>query len=497
MTDKAELARRGLLNVGSASLLTGALATAANAQTAPPPPSAETNGSRNAVSADTAKLAQYIAGTLDRDLPADVVEAMKLHILDTIAAMVSGSRLKPGELAGRYVESLGGKPEATVIGSRFLTCSVHAAMANGMAAHADETDDTNPIGPVHLGSMSIPAALAIGEREGRTGLEFLRAATLGYDMGARFVTALGIDDRAKRLAPSCVTGTFVAAAVSAALLRQNEKQVRQTMSYASQQASGMGIWRRDPEHVQKAFDFAGAGSRNGVTAATMVSFGFTGVDDAFSGQPSVFSALAEKPAPQLLVADLGTKFAVFGTTIKKWTVGAPLQAVMDSTYELLKDSGVTAANVARITIEMPVYSLSIVDNADSPDLCAQHVAAMMVVDRGATFASVHDEARMRDPKVLAVRALVDLRGRKDLDDAKPPRQAIVTIALKDGRTLSHHSIWVRGLAQNPMTREEVEAKAVDLMEPILGADRTKRLIAAIAKLETLGPLTNLRPLLQA
>ena len=104
---------------------------------------------------------------------------------------------------------------------------------------------------------------------------------------------------------------------------------------------------------------------------------------------------------------------------------------------------------------------------------------------------------MRDPKVLAVRALVDLRGRKDLDDAKPPRQAIVTIALKDGRTLSHHSIWVRGLAQNPMTREEVEAKAVDLMEPILGADRTKRLIAAIAKLETLGPLTNLRPLLQA
>ncbi len=58
--------------------------------------------------------------------------------------MVSGSRLKAGDFAARYVDSLGGKPQAMVIGTGIMTSSVNAALANGMAAHADETDDTNP-----------------------------------------------------------------------------------------------------------------------------------------------------------------------------------------------------------------------------------------------------------------------------------------------------------------------------------------------------------------
>ena len=345
--------------------------------------------------------------------------------------------------------------------------------------------------------MAIPAALAISEVTGRNGQDFLRAVTMGYDVAPRIAQALGANELSKRFDPSCVVTPFVAAAVSAALLRFDQRKTRHTLSYAAQQASGMAIWRRDPDHIEKSFDFGGAGARSGVMSATMVGFGFTGVEDAFSGQPSIDSALAETPAPEKLLADLGSKYSCFDTTIKKWSVGSPMQSVINCMDELLKDPEVTLANVAKVTIEMPAYTLQIVDNATAADLSAQHLMAMMLIDRGLTFASIHDEHRMHDPKVLAVRPLIELRGNKELDVARPARQAIMKIDLKNGRSVSYHTVYVRGLAQNPLSQEEVEAKATDLMDPVLGPARTRDLIAAINRIETFGPMSGLRPLLQA
>jgi len=496
MSDEMDLTRRWLINASGAAIVSGAFpVTAAQAQTAPAP--AGSREANDAISPATATLADYVAKALDRELPAEVVARTKLHVLDTLAAMVSGSHLKPGALAARYVQSLGGTPQAMVIGSRIVTSAVHAALANAMAAHADETDDTNPIGPVHLGCGAVSAGLATGELAGRSGRDLLRAVTTSYDVGARMVAALGVGQGSRQHSPSCLMSTFVAATAAAAMLRLDQRQVRHTFSYAAQQASGIGFWTRDREHVEKAFDFAGMGARNGVMAATMVAMGFSAVEDPFSGEESIYTALADKPAPEKLLAGLGSSYSVFGTTIKKWTVGAPLQSVLDSMAALLEDPLVREGNIARIRVDMPTASMRIVDNSTIPDLCLQHLVALMIVDRGATFASVHDVARMSDPKVLAVRALVELVPSEELQRAVPARQAIVRIETADGRALTHRTTVVRGTSGNPMSAQEVEAKALDLMVPVLGTGRANELIAAIGNLESLETLARLRPLLQA
>src|SRR5262249_59689284 len=123
------------------------------------------------ISAVTRVLADYIAGTMDRALPAEVVAKTKLHVLDTLAAMLSGSRLKPGELAAAYVDRLGGRPEATVIGTRIVTSAINAALANAMMGHADETDDSHLAGLFHPGCGIVPAALAVAAQAGRGGEE--------------------------------------------------------------------------------------------------------------------------------------------------------------------------------------------------------------------------------------------------------------------------------------------------------------------------------------
>jgi 2-methylcitrate dehydratase PrpD len=501
MNDETVHTRRWLINASGAAMMSHAIpVAAASAQPAAAPASsapADAAGDSTPISPAATALADYVAKALDRELPADVVASTKLHVLDTLAAIVSGSRLKPGDLAARYVDSLGGKPQAMVIGTGIVTSAVNAALANAMAAHADETDDTNPIGPVHLGCGAVPAALATAELAGRTGRDLMRAVSTAYDIGARMVSALGVGEGSRRHSPSCLTNTFVAAAAAAAMLRLDSRQVRHTFSYAAQQASGIGFWTRDREHVEKAFDFGGMGARNGVMAATMVAMGFSAVEDPFSGNENIFTALADKPAPEKLLADLGSSFAVFGTTIKKWTVGAPLQSVLDSVSMLLGDPGVRADNIRHIRVDMPTASLRIVDNSTIPDLSLQHLVAMMIVDRGATFASVHDVARMTDPKVLAVRKLVELVPSQELQTAVPARQAIVRIETADGRSLSHRTYVVGGTAGNPMEAKEVEAKALDLMAPVLGAGRANELIAAVGDLERIGPVANLRRLLQA
>jgi len=127
----------------------------------------------------------------------------------------------------------------------------------------------------------------------------------------------------------------------------------------------------------------------------------------------------------------------------------------------------------------------------------QHMCAIMMIDGKVSFASSHDEKRMRDRKVLALRSHIELRGDDALSQAMPSRQGIVEVSLRDGRELRQHTKAVRGTAENPMTRAEVNEKSYDLMAPVLGKARARKLCDAIWKLEKIRDLRVLRPLLRA
>ena len=130
----------------------------------------------------TPDLIKYMSKARGAKLPDPVLAKAKHHILDTLAAMVSGSVLKPGILARQYVEQQGGPPEAQVVGSSMVISAVNAAIANGMMAHADETDDSNGSAGIHPGCAVLPAALAMGERENISGVELINSVVLGLSL---------------------------------------------------------------------------------------------------------------------------------------------------------------------------------------------------------------------------------------------------------------------------------------------------------------------------
>jgi 2-methylcitrate dehydratase PrpD len=160
---------------------------------------------------------------------------------------------------------------------------------------------------------------------------------------------------------------------------------------------------RDLEHVEKAFDFAGMGARNGVTAATMVQAGFTGGWDVLEGEHNVLEALSPAPNPDEMVKELGSRFFVTETAIKPYPVGYPIQPALDAFFVLHRQHGLTAENVERITVRLPEDGARIVNNRSMPDVNCQHMIAMALVDGAVTFASTHSSERMSDPAVLAVK----------------------------------------------------------------------------------------------
>jgi 2-methylcitrate dehydratase PrpD len=442
------------------------------------------------------RLSAYIAAAPRKPLPENVLERTKHHVLDTLAAMVSGSRLLPGRKGIAYVKGLGGTKEACVIGSRIVTTAINAALANGMCAHADETDDSHAPSVMHPGCGIVPAALAVAEKKGTSGEVLLRAVALGYDVATRLTMSLNaFKFREDGLSTHSYGPTFGASAAAGMLVGVNEKQARHLLSYAAQQASGISCWMRDAEHIEKAFDFGGMPARNGVTAATMVAQGFSGVDDVFSGERNFFVAHGRPADPERMVRGLGEEYEILRTNIKRWSVGSPIQAPLDSLLELIKNHAVKAEQVEKLVIRVAHRDKNTTDNRPMPDINMQHLCAVMLFDGMVTFKSAHDEKRFRDRKILDFRKKIEVQGDDALTKTMPARQAIVELTLRDGRTLRHHTVAVRGTAENPMTRAEVDAKGYDLLAPVLGKARARQLCEAVWNLERLRDVRRLRPLL--
>lgn len=459
-------------------------------------------GVRSAERADevsplTRRLSTYIAQAAQTPIPDAVTEAAKQHLLDTLAAMISGTRLPPGRTALAWARTQVSAREACIPGSRLVTNVVTAALAGGMLAHADETDDTHPRAVVHLGASTVPAALAMAELHNAGGTAFLRAVALGYDIGSRAELALGGQAfRASGFNMSGYGGTFGAAAAAASLAGFDAEQVRYVLSYAAQQASGISDFARDREHIEKAFLFGGMPARNGVTAAILIASGMTGVADAFSGENNFFVPFGAKTKPEELVRELGTTYEIVDTTIKKWSVGAPAQLPLDVLYDFVKTQNVKAAEVEKVVIRTDAAGAHLVSDREMPDITLQYLAAVMLLDGTVSFDAAHDMQRMREAKVMNMRRRIELVGDESMGNTVATRRASVELKLRDGRELRQLASAVRGSPANPMTRDEVEAKALQLMAPVLGKKRAHDLAAAVWRIERLGSVRALRPLLR-
>ena len=430
-------------------------------------------------------MADYMLAARRVKLPDEVIQKGKSHILDTLAAIVSGSTLQAGKLGLQHARAQGGKEECAVLGSNLRTTPISAAFANGMSAHADETDDSNS--QLHPGCAIVPAALAVAEAQNRGGDALLRAVILGYDIGFRFHVAF-------QPRSTSFGATFGASAAAGALAELDHLQLCYSISYAAQQASGSRAWVGDDDHIEKAFDYAGMPARNGATAALLVKSGYTGNRDVLEGDQNIIKTYAPCE-PSKLLSDLGQKFTITSCLIKKYPVGSPMMETVDATLAMLAKQPIRPQDVERVVVRIPSSGARTVNNRKMPDVNVQYMVANILLEGKLTFESAHDYKRLQDSQVQEMKQRVELVPDEELERAGARFQGLLEVTLKDGRTLREHVSNCRGRPENPMNPEEVEKKAAWLLEPVLGKKNSDQVIDSMRRIESVGSVRDLTKLL--
>lgn len=425
----------------------------------------------------TARIAEFIVKSRWEDASLTAIEAAKRAILDSIGVMLAGSVEPPARIAQRIAEAEGGAPLATVLGTRIRTGGVWAALANGIAGHALDFDDTNF---ALLGHPSVPilaAALAAGEMAQRDGRDLAHAFLLGFEVETTLAEVMNPAHYAHGWHATSTLGTLGATAASAKLLELDPAETRHALAIAASQASGL---KENFGTMTKPFH-AGHAAESGVLAALLAREGFTGSEVAIEGRQGylkVFGSQQEDPAPALERLGAPWKILTTGVAVKPYPSCACTHSLIAALLELRRVHALRPEAVQEVTVGVNrlVPDMLIHHNPKTGlegKFSAEYCAALALVDGRVGIESFQD-ARLADPALQSMMRLakmvVDPTIPGDLEHHVWCR---VTVRLRDGRTLEVPPREVPGHPSAPLSREALLAKFRDCAARVLPPDRVE------------------------
>jgi 2-methylcitrate dehydratase PrpD len=434
----------------------------------------------------TEAVSRFIADSQTAPMPDEILELARRHVLDTLASAVACRDLEPSVLGRKFADFHSGdarRRAATILATRDKAALIDAVFASAMTAHGAEINDFNPSALVQPGPSVVSASLALAEQRKLSGKAVLRAVAVGYELAGRVPKALGNRNLNRiGLANHGIGPTFGTAAAAASLMGLAKPRISDVLTYCSQQASGSWQWTLDVEHVEKSFVFAGMGARAGLQAALFAELGFQGVR-ANLDQPGGFMNQGMFTGPDsdlnraYLSERLGERWELPLTGYKRYPSGGPTQPAVQGLLKLLPD--LKAETVQSIRIEMPGRWQTFRD-ADMPALNLRYLASIILIDRKLDFVSAQSLQRLRtDAAVKAFMARVDVV-HDPAQEAGPGQErtesARVIVIDRDGKRHEAFTPYVGGYPSHPMTKADVESKALDLMSPALGASKAHAVV---------------------
>ena len=448
----------------------------------------------------TEALAQFIAEFEPERMPDALCEMTRRVTLDGVGALLAASNpaYSTGRLIAAFAADQGGREEASVVGHGFKTGAAHAALANGTMGYACDIEPHHPEGILHPIAVMVPTALAIGERVGASGAQFLAAVALGCEIEYRVSVALGPAQQYHLgFHPSAVCGCFGATAAAGFLLGLDAEAATRALGLAACQASGMMAWESDPTENARPFQM-GMAARNGVTAALLAKSGFGGPDAVFDHGHTVFNAFSRDPRPEKLTADLGRRFdGIMELAIKPYSCVSFLHPALDALLQLVRDEDLRPEQIDKVVLRFPTSGVHCVDGNPLKSHCAQYILPVAIVDRGLKVADIFIDRRTTDPTVAQLCRKVSVQADEELEKLFPDYYAsIVELRTSDGRSFERRNDIARGYPETPMTEDELDEKFARLGATVASPDRVAELRQAVVTLPDASDLDRFAALLR-
>lgn len=444
------------------------------------------------------RIARWIADLKPENLPDDVVARAKDCVLDQLGCQIVGARLPHVAPVLRHVRSLGARPEASLTLAGERTTAIYAAYANASCGHSMEFDDGHVMCG-HPGAVVIPAALAIAERDGRSGRDLLVAIVAGYQAMALGGGQIHKLARTRGWHPMKFQGPFGAAGAVAKLIDLDSGQITDALAIAGSEASGTMEYDQSGGEVKRVH--AGSASRSGAQAALLAAEGLTGPSTIFEGKRGIFKVFADgfDGDPETLwERDFHLRDTMFKLSPAVFTIHGAIQAaeaIMETHRLDPAQIDTIIADVAEVTI---LHGAGIVHPKDMIgaqfSLC---FAVSSVFARGqARLEDFADPAAWADPLIAGLSERIVVRERK-VELGASELGGKITVVMKDGTRFAQDRPIPRGHYDNPASSDDLARKFRQLTGSILPADRTERIVEVVAELDRMEDCTVLVDLLRA
>ena len=440
----------------------------------------------------TETLARFILNTPAEAIPAPILHEGKRCIINYMAVALYASADPSMAILTGLFEEEGGVEIASLIGAGTRTNLQNAALANGYLAHLEDYDDTHFPTVIHPSAPTIPAAFAVAEREGATGLDVLAATVIGIEACCRVGLSVYPNhyDAGWHITGTC--GVFGAAGAAGRLLGLDELQMTQALGIAGTQAAGV---REVFGSMSKPFH-AGRSAQSGVLAGLLARRGFTSTREILEGRRG-FAAVLSTASDMTQITDaLGERWELPNNGLKPYSCGVVSHPLIDAMIALRNTHGVAADDVESVSARVHPLVLELMDRPNprvglEGKFSHQHSMAVGLIDGGAFPAQYTDE-RVLDPAVAALRDKI----RATVDTSVAEDAAEVTVTLRDGRSITESVEHATGAPENPMSDTHLENKFRTLARRVLSQSQADELLAALWALDTADDVTGVMALTQ-
>jgi 2-methylcitrate dehydratase PrpD len=443
---------------------------------------------------ETRRLAEFVVGLNYDDLTPERVARAKELILDQVAIQIGVSRKPWLKLGVDYVLSQGGHAEASIAGCATKVTAEQAAFANGSFGHGFEMDDVYSPALAHPGPAVVSAALAVAERDGASGRDLILAMIAGYEVMGRCGYALSPSQLYRGFHPTSAVGPLGAAAAAGKLMGLDVETMIHAIAVAGSFCCGVTECYKSGGEVKRYH--GGIGASGGIRAAGLAKFGLTGPATILEG-PLGIRAMSDTFTVETLTDGLGEQFVIDDIWIKKYAANGMIHAPVDGVEVIRARRPFTAADIKRVTVGSNVHAINEVGSIRKPkdmfgfQFSMNYALALQVIKHSNNF-DAYIEENLRDPEIVALAERIFTEKDDEVNDWFPEKiGARITIAFTDGTTDTALVEDCRGTPGNPMSREELEAKARGIAGMSMPAADIERMIAACGALETMGDVGEL------
>jgi 2-methylcitrate dehydratase PrpD len=450
------------------------------------------------------RVGDFVSSLKYEDIPQEVTRHAKLCLLDALGVALASADMPWCHAVHGLVRTQGGAPEATVWYHGDRVPDTNAALANAMFVHSMDFNDD--LAGIQVGGIIPPSALAVAESVGASGKDVIASIIIGYDVVTRCAMAINSQGLYMRgLQPTAICGAFAAAAVAGRLMNLDAKTIAYAFGIAGSYAGGTTEFLKEGTDT-KRFHVAKA-AHGGVLSAHLAKRGMTGPRSIFEGEHGLFRAYSEDSSPEQLVQELGTRFDILDTSVKRYPFCDGNAAPLEATLTVLRENDLTSGDVESFHFRIKTFLIPYVVDyygdkerkyRPQTELDAQmslpYCLSVGLLNDGHVRTSDFYLDRLSDPKVLAIADKVTAEGDTELDKVplKPMSMpAIVTVTTKDGRRLEKRVDHQKGDPRNPFSEDDFINKFRECTNDILAPDSQQVVIDNIMDLDKCDDLDTL------